>query len=69
MKARNLMGWTPLHSAVWASNSSGKLDVVRKLLNAGADPTAKDIHRADALDLALQRGYPEVAKALLEKGE
>jgi ankyrin repeat protein len=45
--------------------AGGHVDVVRALLEAGADPTLRDANGRNAADLARQFGYADVL-ALLE---
>ena len=60
-------GWmtgTPLHSAA----SSGNVAVVRTLLAAGADPTARQSGGWTALHAAARNGDPRMAELLLAAG-
>ena len=50
-------GWTPLHLAV----AAGRGDVVRLLVEAGADPSARTEHGRAPLHVALQHCPPLVA--------
>jgi len=53
-------GSTALHLAAgW-----GRVDVVKLLLEHGADKTAKNKHGRTALELAKEAGFEEVVKAL-----
>jgi hypothetical protein len=56
-------GWTPLHFA----SQNGYLDLVRFLLEHGADPTAQN-HGRTPLQLASRYGHLDVARFLLEHG-
>ena len=59
-----LDGYTPLHEAV----RMGHTDVVQVLLDAGADVYLRDKNYASALDIALEKGYIEIAKILSNAG-
>jgi ankyrin repeat protein len=50
-------GWTPLHVAV----AEGQADVVRVLVDAGADLTARTEHRRTPLHIAFEKCPPLVA--------
>ena len=54
--------WTPLMFAA----AEGQADVVRRLLDAGADPTAADIDGEDSVLFARSRGYPAVADLIAQ---
>lgn len=54
---------TPLH---WAS-FSGQRAVAEILLNAGADPRAKDLDGNTPLHLTAQQGHPSVAELLIQR--
>jgi ankyrin repeat protein len=56
-------GWTPLHLAV----AEGQTEVVRVLVGAGADLTARTEHHRTPLHVALQFS-PELVPLLLELG-
>ena len=58
----NNMFQTALHVAA----STNNVTIVRRLIVAGANVTLKDRHGNTALHIACNRGYLEVAKALLE---
>lgn len=51
------MGWTPLMCAA----NAGQVEVVKRLLARGADPTVADEHGRTAASLAAEEGHPEVA--------
>ena len=54
--------WTPLHKAA----SMGHLEIVRILLENGADPTPKDKWGKTALEQAEAEGHAEVAALIRE---
>ena len=56
---------TPLHAAV--ENGSG-IDVVRLLLDAGANPNVIDDRGISPLYLACEQGYPDIAGLLIRTG-
>lgn len=62
--AANPMAVRPLHSAA----ASGSVDLVRALLEAGADPNAAQAGGVTALHTAAHRGDLEMARALLAAG-
>ncbi|KAH6802551.1 ankyrin repeat family protein / regulator of chromosome condensation family protein [Perilla frutescens var. frutescens] len=65
INARNLFGLTPLHIATWRNN----IPVVRRLLEAGADPNARDGESEwSSLHRALHFGHLAVACVLLQFG-
>ena len=49
-------GWTPLFYAV----RSNQIEVVKVLLEHGADPMVKDCTGATIMDIAIQKGYTEL---------
>ncbi|KAJ1382996.1 ankyrin repeat-containing domain protein, partial [Ochromonadaceae sp. CCMP2298] len=55
-------------TAVHLACVKGHLDVLRLLLEKGADTDAKDVDGMTALHWASQQGHPEVLRLLLEKG-
>jgi ankyrin repeat protein len=56
----NRTGFTPLHHAA----ENGSLDAVRALLALGADRTWTNFARQRPVDVARERGHPEVAALL-----
>ena len=53
-------GWTPLHLAAMF----GKVDVIQILLDAGADPYARDHNEKDVVDIARQFNHFQIADML-----
>lgn len=53
-------GWTPLHCAAW----NGRSDVVRLLLEAGAQKDARTKAELSPLDLAADNGHAAVTALL-----
>ena len=66
----NEIGRTPLYVALFGSLSpEGKaIDVVRQLLEHGADPNARDHNLSSPLHLASIRGQLEISRLLLSHG-
>ncbi|XP_042054165.1 uncharacterized protein LOC121798950 [Salvia splendens] len=65
INARNLFGLTPLHIATWRNH----IAVVRRLLEEGADPNARDGESGwSSLHRALHFGHLAVACVLLQFG-
>ena len=52
-----LAGWTPIFYAV----RSNEVSIVAELLKCGADPHFKDIAGTSAYDIAVKKGYTEIA--------
>lgn len=55
---------TPLIHAA----EKGRVEIVKLLLDKGADVRATDQNNMSALMQAIEKGYPEIAKMLIEKG-
>lgn len=62
--ARNAWGATPL----WIASHAGRLDVVRVLLDAGADRTLTDLQDTSPLDAAAEAGHDAVCVTLMNHG-
>lgn len=63
VSAKNALGWSPLHCAMYTNN----LDVARLLIRAGADPSAENARGVAAKDM-VQRCDPHVVDSLVESG-
>lgn len=61
---QNALGLTPLHSAAIL----GRADITRLLLDAGADPDARDAGGSTPLHRAFAAGHVTVARILLDAG-
>lgn len=61
---RDVQGATPLHYA----SAKGSRDIVKLLLDAGADPSIPDNQSRTALHLACQIGNKDIIRLLWEKG-
>ena len=61
-------GFTPLHSAVATDAGDAIHEIVRLLLDAGADPNAKSLEGATPLHSAAFTGDLEIAELLLAHG-
>jgi hypothetical protein len=57
-----------LNERLWEAARKGQADVVRTLLDQGADVNAKFRYGATALSYASDKGHLEVVKVLLERG-
>ncbi|KAJ7971917.1 ankyrin repeat family protein / regulator of chromosome condensation (RCC1) family protein [Quillaja saponaria] len=65
INSRNTFGLTPLHIATWRNH----IPIVRRLLDAGADPDARDGESGwSSLHRALHFGHLAVASILLQSG-
>lgn len=60
---QNKYGFTPLYLTV----AEGYLDSAKALLKAGADPFLEDDMRGSALESAVNSGYSEIVKLILQK--
>ncbi len=60
---QRLLGWTPLHGA----SKSGNLELVKFLIEEGADVNAPDEVGMTPLHLAAKHGHSEVVKLLIQK--
>ena len=58
------LGWTPLH---WAARS-GQVEVVRMLIDSGADVNYADEKAGTPLHMAVYSGHGDVAELLIAKG-
>jgi ankyrin repeat protein len=61
---QNRDGWTPLHEASWY----GYLDMIRLLLEHGANVEATNNNRRTPLHLATQNGQLAAVQLLVEHG-
>ena len=66
IKLKDKYGKTALFSAIEANNENA--DVVSLLLEYGADPNHEAQDRVTPLLKAVEKGYWEITKILLEKG-
>ena len=64
INSKGRQGWTPLMVAVMANN----IELVKWLLNHGADTKSKDKHGYTALRYSKTRGFINVSKLLEERG-
>ncbi len=64
MNSRDKEDRTPLHVA----SQNGHLDVIRWLLDRGADVNALEVNGKTPLSLALDEGKIEASRLLLERG-
>lgn len=65
----NRMGWTALHEAVILGGGDERhAEIVRMLINAGADINLPDKEGITPLEHARSRGYTNIAKILEEAG-
>ena len=58
------MNGTPLHIAC----RNGNLEIVKRLIEAGADKEIKDVGRQSPLSIAASKNYYDIAKYLIEIG-
>jgi ankyrin repeat protein len=65
----NKLGWTAMQEAVLLNNGGPRQqDVVRQLLDAGADPNIRDPQGRTALENAERLGFAEIARLIRERG-
>jgi ankyrin repeat protein len=57
-------GWSPLHNAALL----GRFEIVKSLINAGADPNLRTIMGETPFNFAVNNGYNELAGFLAKKG-
>ena len=63
----NRLGWTALHEAIVLSDGGARQQqIVRLLLEHGADPRLPDKDGVEPLDLALTLGYDDLADIIRE---
>jgi ankyrin repeat protein len=60
LNQKNFQGWTALHAAY------DSVDIIRLLLDTGADPFIQDTNHETPLVVAGNRGYPDTCKVLLQ---
>ena len=70
--SQTLTGQTPLHFAVsnlstWGSNSKGRAELVRILLEQGANPDIADNDGKRPIDVAKDNGLDEIAEVLAQE--
>ena len=64
IEAKNKFGSTPLHYATWA----GQLDIVKYLVDQGADLKTKDIYDQTLLHAAAWNGHLRLVEFYFEQG-
>jgi uncharacterized protein len=65
----NKLGWTAMQEAILLNNGGPRQqDVVRQLLDAGADPNIRDPEGRTALENAERLGFAEIARLIRERG-
>ncbi|WP_314193522.1 ankyrin repeat domain-containing protein [uncultured Arthrobacter sp.] len=65
----NKLGWTAMQEAILLNNGGPRQqDVVRQLLDAGADPNIRDQEGRTALENAERLGFAEIARLIRERG-
>lgn len=65
----NNLGWTAMQEAILLNNGGPKQqDVVRQLLDAGADPGIRDPQGRTALENAERLGFTEIARLIRGRG-
>ncbi|MDF9750256.1 ankyrin repeat domain-containing protein [Arthrobacter sp. ES3-54] len=66
----NKLGWTALQEAILLNNGGpGQQEVVRQLLDAGADPSIRDPRGRAALENAERLGFGAIAKLIRERDQ
>ncbi|QIQ20548.1 ankyrin repeat domain-containing protein [Zophobihabitans entericus] len=69
MNHTNFVGWTPLLEAIVLNDGGPKQqEIVKLLLDHGANPHMTDKYGKTPLELAKQKGYQEIAKLLVAAG-
>jgi ankyrin repeat protein len=65
----NFVGWTPLLEAIVLNDGGAKQqEIVRLLLDHGANPHMTDKYGKKPLELAREKGYREIAELLIQAG-
>jgi uncharacterized protein len=65
----NKLGWTAMQEAILLNNGGPRQqDVVRQLLDAGADPNIRDPEGRTASENAERLGFAEIARLIRERG-
>ncbi|MFC7288080.1 ankyrin repeat domain-containing protein [Herminiimonas glaciei] len=65
----NFVGWTPLLEAIVLNDGGAKQqEIVKLLLDHGANPNMTDMWGKTPLFLAQEKGYAEIAKLLIAAG-
>ncbi|WP_435954741.1 ankyrin repeat domain-containing protein [Dryocola sp. BD626] len=65
----NFVGWTPLLEAIVLNDGGAKQqEIVKLLLDHGANPHMTDKYGKKPLELAREKGYREIAELLIQAG-
>merc|ERR1712210_248802 len=64
----NSSGRTPLHTAICTGGGGSRVDMVKALLEGGADPKGEDNAGLTPLHCAAERGLLDIVAMLLEAG-
>ena len=65
----NFVGWTPLLEAIVLNDGGAKQqEIVKLLLDHGANPHMTDKYVKKPLELAREKGYREIAELLIQAG-
>ncbi|WP_455427313.1 ankyrin repeat domain-containing protein [Dryocola sp. LX212] len=65
----NFVGWTPLLEAIVLNDGGAKQqEIVKLLLDHGANPHMTDKYGKKPLELAREKGYDEIAELLIQAG-